>query len=948
MIRYSEISLRRPNKRLNNTMKATTPTLLICVVLSGCFAPLLQANPSTPDPSQRAYELLELSTQQIDLDHALATRTAQEALALFQSVNNVAGIATTYEQLGRCYFAQTQMEEAERYYDLALDIWHRQSDVPKQADALIMLSYIDVRRGEWLNAASYLTQAQSLIDEQNDPGRMARIASGLGTLFKESGLSESALVQFQRATSYFLQSQDERGYNRMLLQLGYTHYLLGNYSAALANLQQALANFERSPIQIPLYIAECHEYFGHVYLAMGQNQVALQHLQPTLELYKKEQHLQEAARVETLIGRIYEQQGLIGKARASYLEASRVFRKLSNQMDDASVSFALGRLALNSEDYEAAEGYLKDSIAQTEDLRRDLSTRVFAAAFSAQVHERYEAYIDCLMRKHKSQRSESAEVLAFEASELSRARSLAELLRDTQTTVPVGVAPQLAQKETSLRQAIRATLDQTISLLATNYKKTDLDKLQLELTSLREQHKRITARLRQTNPDYDKFEEPPSYSLKQIQNLVVEDDQTVLLEYFLGPKASYVWAITRDGVKVFELPKADVITTTVREVYDAVKKEPDAETNSHLSKATAELADLVLRPVADQLTASRVIVVADGALNYIPFQLLPNPRADNEPLVAKYEVINAPSASTLGQMRQEKQQRPPAKNVLVAFGDPVFAANYSQFKDSNAGELTAQADIATRTEYRASRDIEMEGDNFDPDTIQPLLYSKRELKNLTDIVGAKSAVMSGFAASRDTLDSTDLSQYSVLHFTTHGRLDPNKPEHSGLYLSMFDAKGQRQDGFITMQDVYRLHAPVDLVVLSACRTGLGKDVRGEGLIGLTRGFMYAGASSVVASLWKVDDEATAELMKHFYTNMLQKGMRPAEALRLAQNTLRQNPEWQSPHFWAGFILQGEFKEPIHMPAPTGAPRVVQNSVGISLLLLLLAAIAWGFLRRRKT
>ena len=126
----------------------------------------------------------------------------------------------------------------------------------------------------------------------------------------------------------------------------------------------------------------------------------------------------------------------------------------------------------------------------------------------------------------------------------------------------------------------------------------------------------------------------------------------------------------------------------------------------------------------------------------------------------------------------------------------------------------------------------------------------------------------------------------------------------------------------------------------------GKDVKGEGLIGLTRGFMYAGASSVVASLWKVDDEATAELMKHFYTNMLQKGMRPAEALRSAQNTLRQNPQWQSPHFWAGFILQGEFKEPIRLPVATGAPRAVQNTVGVALLLLLLAGIGWGFWRRR--
>ncbi|HET6975101.1 MAG TPA: CHAT domain-containing tetratricopeptide repeat protein, partial [Pyrinomonadaceae bacterium] len=918
------------SKRLNITRKAT-PTLLICAVLSGCFASLLQASPATPDPSQHAYELLAVSENQINVDPELAVRTAQEALALFQSVNDVVGIATSYEQLGRCYFTQTEMAESARYYDLALASWRQQSNVQKQADALIMLSYIDVRTGEWMNAVSYLTQAQSLFDEQ-DLEHMAQIASGLGALFNESGLSDSALVQFQRAMTYFQQTQNRKGYDRMLLLIGYTHFLLGNYSAALTNLQQALTNFEGWPKPEKLFIAECHEYFGHVYFARGQYHIALQHLEPTLTIYKKALKLQEAARVEALMGRIYEQQRFVSSARESYLEASRMFREQSNQMEDSSVRFALGRLELNTGNYETAEGYLRDSIEQTENVRGDLPTRLFAAGFSAQVHERYEAYIECLMRKHKSQRSEQAKVLAFEASELGRARSLSELLRDTQTTALAGVAPELAQQEKSLRQAIRIAGDQTVALLATDYKRVDLDKLQSELLSLREKHKRITARMRKLNPDYAKIEEPPRYSLQQIQSLVVQDDQTVLLEYFLAPKASYVWAITRNDVKVFELPAAEVITAAVKRVYNNVSQEPHADSNGDLSKATAELTEIVLRPVADQLAAARIIVVADGALNYIPFQLLSNPLANNEPLISKYEVINAPSASTLGQLRQEKQQRLDGRKVLAAFGDPVFPANYAQFKDSSAGSVLAAANPVTR-------DIKVKADKFDLNNIQPLLYTKHELQNLSEIAGPKSFVARGFTASRETLDGLDLSQYSILHFATHGNFDPAKPELSGFVLSTVDPDGHKQDGFITMQDVYRLHAPVDLVVLSACGTGLGKEVKGEGLIGVTSGFMYAGASSVVASLWNVDDEATAELMKHFYANMLQKRMRPAEALRAAQNTVRENPQWSSPHFWAGFILQGEFKEPIRLPAPTGAPRVVQNAVGASLLLMLLLGIA---------
>ena len=930
-------------------MKATL-TLLICVVLSGCFVPSIRADPLSADPKERARQLLDLSLIQNRDDHPRAIRTAQEALALSKSVNDLDGIATAYALIGQYNFAQNAMGESARYYDLALQAWRQLSNLQGQAKALIMLGYIEGRKGEWLNVISYLTQAQNLIDEASDQNLMAQIASGLGYVFNESGLPESGLAQYQRAMEYFRQANKERSYNRQILQIGYTYFLLGNHSAALSHLQQALTNFENSsePTDVKLDIAECHEYLGRVYISTGQYDLALKHLQPIPAIYKKSGNPREVAQVEGILGQIYQQQGAVNRARKSYLEASRIFREISDRVNDASVRFALGRLELNSGNYEAAETYLKESIENTENIRRDLKTRVFAAAFSASVHERYEAYIECLMRKHKSQPSKGLEVIAFEASELARARSLAELLRDTQTTVLVGVDPLLAAREKNLRQAIRTTVDQTVSLLTTDYKKEELDKLEGSLTSLREQHKQVTAKLRQQYPDYDKIHEPASYTLQQIQNVVIDDDQTVLLEYLLGQNASYVWAITRNSVKVFELPKADVITAAVRKVYENVSKEPNDETDKRLSEATAELAGMILRPVASQLNAPRVIVVADGALNYIPFQLLPNPAANNEPLVSKYEVINAPSASILGQLRQENQHRRPHTKALAAFGDPVFASNYAQYKASASSELAASTRSNENEPWqRAWRDVELNADSLDPAVLQPLNYTKYELNNLSAIAGSGAYVARGFAASREGLGSLDLSKYAILHFATHGVLHPNKPEYSGFFLSTVDTEGHRQNGFINMQDVYRLNAPVDLVVLSACRTGLGKEVRGEGLIGLTRGFMFAGASSVVSSLWKVDDEATSELMKHFYENMLKKGMRPAEALRAAQNTLRQDPNWQSPHFWAGFTLQGEFRQQINLPPPHGAPLVVQQAVGGGLLLALFAGIGWGYLRRRQ-
>jgi LPXTG-motif cell wall-anchored protein len=153
-----------------------------------------------------------------------------------------------------------------------------------------------------------------------------------------------------------------------------------------------------------------------------------------------------------------------------------------------------------------------------------------------------------------------------------------------------------------------------------------------------------------------------------------------------------------------------------------------------------------------------------------------------------------------------------------------------------------------------------------------------------------------------------VGQHRIVHFATHGIVDYQHPQLSGLVLSLVDETGKPQDGFLRMHDIYNLKLPVDLVVLSACNTALGKDVKGEGLIGLTRGFMYAGAGGVVASLWKVDDDATAELMTHFYEGMFKRGLTPAAALREAQLALRSQKRWQAPYFWAAFVIQGQYNQ----------------------------------------
>jgi CHAT domain-containing protein len=923
---------------------------LIVLVVSLWLAPGGRAQESagadhaSNDLARQAQALLDLSERQNRDNHALALQTAQQSLALWQAAGDSVGLARAYAHIGRCYFAQSELPEAIQHYERALQLWRDMNNPQEQAEVLIMLGYIEERKGEWQNAISLLTQAQSLIEEKNDPIMLGQIASGLGYIFSENGAPENGLVQYQRALDYYRQVPNVDYYKQNLWTLGSTYYLQGDYPKAIASLQQALDGLAPDS----LHAALCHEYLGRVYLAAGAYPAALEHLQAALPIYTRGVNPQEVALVHGLMGQVYQQQGQLERARQNYRQALTTFGKLSDRLNQAAIDYALGRLELRSGNYDAAEDYLRQSIEATENIRRVATSSDLTAAFSATVHERYETYIECLMRKQQAAPAQNLAVHAFETSELARARSLVELLRATETNLVPGLDPQLAEQEKSLRQMLRVKEDDKVALLGRAYKQEEVAALEAEQAGLEAQYKQITDTIRARYPAYEQIASPVAWDLQRIQTQVVADDQTVLLEYSLGAERSYVWAVTRDNIASYELPAQAQIGAAAQKVYNLLATQPDAETENRLTQATQALSQMVLSPVAAELNKRRVIVVADGALNYIPFQVLPAPAANGESLIANYEVVNAPSASILGELQAETARRRPATKLLAAFGDPVFASNYAQRKDTNGGEqIAAMQTLASERWPHALRGIELAGDAFDPASIKPLFYAKSELANLRRLAPAgTSFVAADFDATRARLQSTDLTGVAILHFATHGFLNPAKPEFSGLMLSTVDRNGQAQDGFIGLQDIYNLHAPVELVVLSACRTALGKEMRGEGLIGLTRGFMYAGATSVVASLWKVDDEATTELMKHFYSNMLQQGMPPAAALRAAQNSIRQQPQWHAPYYWAAFTLQGQYRQVIKVTPGDARPMYAQLIIGVVLLALLPAA-AWQYRRRRR-
>jgi CHAT domain-containing protein/tetratricopeptide (TPR) repeat protein len=861
-----------------------------------------------------AAALMPLSECQDFTDHGLAIKSAQKSLELSQSMDNKAGIAQAYAGLSKFQMLQSDIMEAAKSSEEALRIWRELNMPDEEASSLITLGFIEYRKGSWESCLSYLTHAQSLIDEKAEPYKMGQINGGLAEAFIESGMPEIGLIKAQAAREYYRLAEDPRGVTILTWEIGKTYYLLGNYAEAEKALYQAL--HEATLMKDPLAMAICHDFLGRTYSATGDQASSLQHFEDAFSLYAQIGNPREAARTSALMGQLYERQGKTDKARHLFQTALAEFGKLADRVNQSAALYALGRLELKNNNLDLAEDYLRRSIEVTENIRRVSTSADLVAAFSATVHDRYESYIECLMRQSVTQTSRNLVVRAFETSELAKARSLTELLRTTQTVLVPGIDPQLAEREKSLRQSLKVKEDSKVALLAKSYTTEELRALDVALEGLEKEYQQVTQMIRSRYPSYQQVTAPTAWELRQIQEQVIVDDQTLLLEYSLGLDRSYVWAITKNDLKSYELAPLNQINEAAQKVYKLLKTSDTGENASELAQATRELSQLVISPVTAELNKNRLIIVADGPLHYIPFQIMTSASGD-QPLVATTEVTNSPSASILGQLRQEAFRKKPPAKVLAAFGDPVFASNYAQRRESDSNEYVAASQDPLDVRWRQSlRDIAQDGDTLDPAKIPGLFYAKRELVSLEKVAGSETLLATGFDATPEKLKNTDLTGYAILHFATHGILNPTRPENSGLFLSTVTRDGQPQNGFVGLEDIYGLRAPVSLVVLSACQTGLGKDVRGEGLIGLTRGFMYAGASSVVSSLWKVDDEVTAELMKHFYTNMLQRGMPPAAALRAAQNSIREQPQWSSPYYWAAFTFQGDYLQRIQVTSPT--------------------------------
>ncbi len=438
--------------------------------------------------------------------------------------------------------------------------------------------------------------------------------------------------------------------------------------------------------------------------------------------------------------------------------------------------------------------------------------------------------------------------------------------------------------------------------------------LDQELTSLSAQYQIVEARLEASSPRYARLKQP-EIRLADIQKSL--DGDTLLLEYFLAEPRSYLWLVTPESIASFELPGRTRIEELARRVHEQLGSLSAAGDER---KDLEELSRLLLGPVAGHLKGKRLAIVPDGALLYIPFGALPVPASDRPgsvPLIVENEVVHLPSAAVVREIRRAREGRPRPPAALALLADPVFEKNDPRLQtilasapplaDAARGGGAEPSPPLTPADLQSDF-LGLPRQGGGTTGFARLTWTRREAEGIASEARGRDVLLAmDFKANRDLATAEDLGRYRILHFATHGVLDTQHPALSGLVFSQVNEQGKLQDGFLRLHDVYHLHLNADLVVLSGCETALGKSLRGEGIVGLTRGFFHAGASQVVSSLWPVRDRATAELMQRFYRAMFHDGLRPSAALRRAQIEMWSQRPWRDPYYWAAFIAQGDWQ-----------------------------------------
>jgi CHAT domain-containing protein/Flp pilus assembly protein TadD len=813
-----------------------------------------------------------------------------QSLPLSRQVGDKEQEASTLNNIGGVYSELGEKQKALDYFNQSLPLRRQVEDKAGEATTLNSIGLVYLDLGEKQKALDYFNQSLPLRRQVEDKAGEATTLNSIGLVYLDLGEKQKALDYYNQSLPLRRQVGDKTGEAAVLNNIGNVYYVLGEKQKALDYFNQSLSLWQQ--VKGKAGEATTLNNIGGIHYVLGEKQKALDYLNQSLSLWRQVKDKAGEANTLSNIGLVYYVLGEKQKALDYFNQSLPLSRQVGHKDGEALTLRNFAVLERSRGNLNQALTQIEAAIKIIEELRLKIGSQQLRASYFAEKQNYYELYINLLMRLHKTNPSQGYDAKALHASERSKARSLLELLTEANANIRQGVDPKLLEQERNLQQQLNAAEQNRVKLLQGQYTDKELDNLKQQIENLITQLQQLEGEIRVKSPQYAALKYPQPLTLPEIQQQVL-DDNTILLEYSLGKDRSYLWLVSKTEITSYELPKRADIEAAAQAFYAQLKS---SEMGS--PEVGMKLSQMVLAPVANQLGNKRLIIVGDGVLQSIPFAALPIPVSATSPtpLIVQNEIVTLPSVSTIAISRNQLKNRTPAPKTLAVIADPVFNINDERLQKSSSGQSNSTDSTALK---RSLIDVGV--------TLQRLPFTRREAEAILTLVPENLRTSAfDFSASRVTATNPNLAQYRIVHFATHGLLNSTRPELSGVILSLVNEKGVDEDGFLRLNDIFNLNLPAELVVLSACETGLGKEMKGEGLVGLTRGFMYAGAKGVVVSLWSVQDAGTSELMKKFYHQMLEKGLTPVAAMRAAQLEMIQSEQWKSPYYWAAFVVQGEW------------------------------------------
>lgn len=790
------------------------------------------------------------------------------------------------------------------------------ADDKDRAFLLLNIAQVEVNLGRYRECLQAASEALAIYEAAGDDPGIAETHLRIGNAHDELAQYDDALRHYASALEGFHTMEDRYGEARTLSSLGTSYRFLRDPQRALQFAVRARALFRE--LDQPGWLSVELRHLGSILEELDRLPEAREQYHSALELLGDDGRQWERAAVLLHLGRLQAREGSIDVAVSSFREGLEAARRSQNRWAEAQIRVELARLhgeigqplvglplaqagadalrAMGAVDLEwearfvratlleragrvdaAAEGY-RQALAQLESVRESVGVPLLRTRYTPKARPVYEALLQIEAARSLGDDGRTREERTFEIAEDNRARTFLDMLLESRAATATATAESDAhRRERTLRgkiEALRVRLTRFADTVA------DRDAVESELIQAESQHATLVLDLSRADPRYDAAG-APKYSLEEAADLLGRDAD--LLAYYLGERRSFCWHLTADGLKMFDLPPRAQIENLVLFFRSLVRHRNDPEA---LALTSRRLYDLLLAPIDIALDADRpLVVVPDGALFLLPFEALLLPEETGY-LVQKRSVSYAPSTAVLVELRETP--RTADSGDLLAFGDPLVG---------------------------------------DDAALPPLQFAGSEIRRVTGLFGRRAQTYARDAATESAFRELTSRPSAVVHVASHGVLDGAHPERSGLVFSPEPAGPG--DGFLSLFEVLGLRASTDLVVLSGCDTARGELLRGEGVLGLTSGFLFAGSRAVVSSLWKVDDRSTGLLMAYFYGH-LGRGLSAAEALTRAKREWIERHE-SDPFHWAGFVLMGDGETTISLRSKRGSVPYVVLTLGLALL-----------------